>query len=179
MTPNPTMQAWQKRLIDVAKAEGKANPLPKYGADGYGGSETAMAVKTFQASHSLTVTGQFDDKTREALQHHSLVPPLSPLELGLIQAALGLFLPPAIAKEIVMFPTIVQFLIAFLPGVPDDLTLVKNELEELASTDTGVKKLRTALVFAKALIEKGEEILNKVDPEGANQPNPSQVAVKP
>lgn len=76
-----------------------------------------------------------------------------------------------------MFPTIVQLLISILPGVPDDIKLVQAELAELASTDSGIKKLRTALVFARALCDEGDKILNAIDPQGAIQPPASQVAI--
>ena len=41
--------------------------LPKYGADGDFGSETEGALKAFQASAGLPVTGVYDDATRKAL----------------------------------------------------------------------------------------------------------------
>lgn len=178
---NLIVQAWQQKLIDIAKAEGRPDPLPTFGADGLGGRETQTAILAFQASRNppLPQTGQFDDATRAALnpsQHH---PHASSAEVAILLATLS-HLPfvPREIKEILMFPTIVQFLIAFLPGVPDDINLVKAEIAELASTDSGIKKLRTALVFAKALIEEGEDILNKVDPAGAIQPPASQVAIQ-
>ncbi len=56
-------------------------------------------------------------------------------------------------------PSIVQFIVALLPGIPDDISVVEAELKELASTDSGVKKLRTALEFGKTLIAKIEAVL--------------------
>lgn len=56
-------------------------------------------------------------------------------------------------------PTIVQWIIALLPGIPDDIAVVEAELKELASTDSGVQKLRTALAFGKTLIAKIEAVL--------------------
>lgn len=53
-------------------------------------------------------------------------------------------------------PTIVQWIIALLPGIPDDINVVEAELKELASTDDGVTKLTTALAFAKTLVAKIE-----------------------
>ena len=56
-------------------------------------------------------------------------------------------------------PTIVQWIIALLPGIPDDIAVVEAELKELASTDSGIVKLRTALEFGKTLIAKIEAVL--------------------
>lgn len=56
-------------------------------------------------------------------------------------------------------PTIVQWIISLLPGIPDDVSVVEAELKELASTDAGVVKLRTALEFGKTLIAKIEAVL--------------------
>lgn len=56
-------------------------------------------------------------------------------------------------------PTIVQFIVTLLPGIPDDINLVEAELKELASTDSGKVKLQTALTFAKTLIAKIEAVL--------------------
>lgn len=53
-------------------------------------------------------------------------------------------------------PTIVQWIVALLPGIPDDVNVVEAELKELASTDSGLVKLRTALAFGKTLIAKIE-----------------------
>ena len=44
-----------------------ATCLPKYGADGDFGGETEAALKAFQASEGLTVTGVYDEATRKAL----------------------------------------------------------------------------------------------------------------
>jgi hypothetical protein len=56
-------------------------------------------------------------------------------------------------------PTIVQWIVALLPGIPDDINVVEAELKELASTDAGVVKLRVALAFGKTLIAKIESAL--------------------
>lgn len=176
--PSDIMKSWQQKLLDVAAAEGRPNPLPKYGADGLGGHETQAAIVAFQKSRTppLPVTGQFDDATRAALnpqrQH------VSSLEVAVLTAALAHlpFLPQPI-KDVLMFPTIVQMLIAILPGVPDDIKIVEAEIAEVASSDSGIKKLRTALVFGKALIERIEAIVDRVDPQGAIQPPASQVAI--
>jgi hypothetical protein len=53
-------------------------------------------------------------------------------------------------------PTIVQWIVALLPGIPDDINIVEAELKELASTDAGIVKLKTALTFGKTLIAKIE-----------------------
>lgn len=63
-TPSKAMKAWQQKLINVVLAEGKPNPLPKYGADGLGGTETQDALLQFQEDHGLQTTGQFDAETR-------------------------------------------------------------------------------------------------------------------
>ena len=44
-----------------------AKCLPKYGADGDFGSETEAALRAFQASEGLPVTGVYDEATRKAL----------------------------------------------------------------------------------------------------------------
>lgn len=56
-------------------------------------------------------------------------------------------------------PTIVQWIVALLPGIPDDVNVVEAELKELASTDAGVVKLRAALDFGRTLIAKIEAVL--------------------
>lgn len=63
LTPDPILRLWQQRLIDVALSEGKPNPLPVYGADGLGGSETQKAIFDYQTTHGLEMTGQFDPLT--------------------------------------------------------------------------------------------------------------------
>jgi hypothetical protein len=177
--PNEIMRAWQQRLQAVAAAEGKPDPLPKFGADGLGGNETKSGIVAFQASRNppLPQTGQFDAATRTALNPPPK-PHVSSAEIAIVSAVISNlpFIPKEL-KEILMFPTIVQMIIAILPGVPDDIKLVEAEVAELASSDSGIKKLRTALVFGKALIEKIEAIVDKVDPQGAIQPPASQVAI--
>ena len=44
-----------------------ATCLPKYGADGDFGGETEAALRAFQASEGLPVTGMYDEATRKAL----------------------------------------------------------------------------------------------------------------
>ncbi len=172
------VKAWQQLLIDVATKEGKPNPLPKFGADGLGGHETQDAITAFQKSRTppLTITGQFDAATRAALAP-TAAPHISSLEVAVLMAALSHLPLPQPVKDFLMFPTIVQMIIAILPGVPDDIKLVEAEVAELASSDSGIKKLRTALVFGKALIDKIEAIVDRVDPQGAIQPPASQVAI--
>jgi hypothetical protein len=58
-----------------------------------------------------------------------------------------------------LLPTIVQWIVALLPGIPDDVNIVEAELKELASTDSGKVKLQAALVFGKTLITKIEAVL--------------------
>lgn len=53
-------------------------------------------------------------------------------------------------------PTIVQWIVSLLPGIPDDVNVVEAELKELASSDDGITKLKTALAFGKTLISKIE-----------------------
>ncbi len=169
---SPVVKKLQLRLMELGYA------LPKWGADGLGGNETRDALLAFQREHKLAPSGQFDKPTLLALNP----PPAHKFHLteGEITFALNLLahfpgVPPEI-RRILMFPTIVQLLVAFLPGVPDDVRLVEDELRELASDDAGVKKLRTALVFAEALIDRIQAILDKIDPE-VGLPNPSQVAI--
>lgn len=59
-------------------------------------------------------------------------------------------------------PTIVQWIIALLPGIPDDVNAVEAELKELASTDSGVQKLTAALAFAETLVAKIKAVLPAV-----------------
>lgn len=176
--PNVIVKGWQQKLLAAAAAEGRPNPLPKYGADGLGGHETQAAIIAFQKSRTppLEVTGQFDPATRAALNPQR--PHVSSAEVAVLSAALSNlpFIPKAL-KEALLFPTIVQMLIAILPGVPDDIKIVEAEIAEIASSDSGIKKLRTALVFGKALIDRIEAIVDKVDPQGAIQPPASQVAI--
>lgn len=63
-----------------------------------------------------------------------------------------------------LLPTIVQWIVALLPGIPDDVNVVEAELKELASTDSGKVKLQTALAFGKTLIEKIEAVLEGAPP---------------
>lgn len=61
------VKAMQKLLL-----KWDAGCLPKYGADGDFGSETEAAVKAYQTAQGLTVTGVYDDATREALTNAGL-----------------------------------------------------------------------------------------------------------
>lgn len=174
--PNPIMKAWQQLLVDAGY------PMLPYGADGLGGQATHDALIAYQTAHPpLAVTGQFDEATRALLNpphKPQLSIPPAVLEL-IVGTALDAIIPPSLAKEMLMnfLPTIVQLIVSWLPGIPDDIKLVEAEIAEIASTDSGVKKLRTALVFAEALIDRIQAILDKVDPAGAIQPPASQVAV--
>lgn len=167
--PNEIVRSWQKLLVKAGY------PMLPYGADGIGGQTTIDAIMAFQKTHDLTLSGQFDADTRAALNPQP-AHPISSLEVAILTAALSSFLPPQL-KGLAMFPTILQLIISILPGVPDDIKIVEAELAELASTDSGIKKLRTALVFAEALIDRTQAILDKVDPAGAVQPPASQVAI--
>ena len=51
-----------------------AKCLPKYGADGDFGSETEKAVRAFQESAGLPVTGVYDEATRKALTNNPAPP---------------------------------------------------------------------------------------------------------
>lgn len=174
------MKAWQQLLLDVAAREGRPDPLPKYGADGHGGLETIAAINAFQASRNpaLPVTGQFDAATRLAL--NPTRPHISPAEIAIITGIISLIpgIPPSL-KELLMFPTIVQFLVGLLPGIPDDLSKINAELKELASTDSGVAKIRSAIAFGRAFLNEAERVLNVVDPSAAiaaSTPIPPAVA---
>lgn len=58
----------QRALIALAnRQERSAFMLPNWGADGDFGSETANAVKAFQAAQGLDVTGKVDGRTAKAL----------------------------------------------------------------------------------------------------------------
>lgn len=170
------MKAWQQRLIDVATSEGKLNPLPKYGADGFGGAETRNAILAFQASRNppLPQTGQLDDTTRAALN-----PPLPRVSISpgvataVAEIVTNLAIPPSPAKDIIMnfLPTIVQWIVSLLPGIPDDIAKVSAELRELASNDSGVAKLRSAVAFGRAFLNEADRILNEIDPSGTIQPS--------
>ena len=54
------------------------NCLPKYGADGDFGSETEAALRAFQASEGLPVTGVYDEATRAKLTGLEPVPEPTP-----------------------------------------------------------------------------------------------------
>lgn len=126
------MQAWQHRLIDVAAKEGRPNPLPKYGADGLGGSETQAAIEAFQASRvpPLTVTGQFDDPTKAAL-----APP----------APKGLF------SMNLSFLTLIIHFLPLLPSLEQDIEL---EVKTLSSTADGGAKVKQTIAVLEDILSK-------------------------
>lgn len=180
LQPTEIMKTWQQRLVDVAAIDGKPNPLPKYGVDGLGGKETQAAIVDYQTRNNIRpITGQFDDATRASLMPRS-APHMSSAEVAILLAGLSHlpFVPKEI-KEILMFPTIVQLLIALVPGIPDDISKVRAEIEELASTDSGVAKVRSFIAFARSILNEAETVVNKLDPQGAvvaSAPIPAAVA---
>lgn len=108
------------------------------GADGFAGKNTSKAVAKFEADNGLTVTGRIT----------------STIFLD------ALFNPkPKETTMLSLLPTIVQWIVSLLPGIPDDVAIVEAELKELASTDSGKVKLASALAFGKVLIEKIEAVL--------------------
>lgn len=172
--PSPVIQKLQRRLMELGYE------LPIYGADGLGGHETQNVILAFQKVEGLDPSGQFDAPTLAALNP---APPsewhLSTTEVSIALALLSHFpgIPPEI-RRLLMFPTLVQWIVAVVKGVPDDMTLVKNELAELASSDGGVVKLKTGIVFIEAILEQAKAVVNEADPTNAVQPPPSQIAVK-
>jgi hypothetical protein len=175
-TPSPILQSWQRKLIDAGF------PLPKFGADGYGGAETRDAILAFQRAHPpLELTGQFDDATRTALNppHSTSIPP--GIATAVAEAAINLVLPPSPEKALIMnfLPTIVQWIIALVPGIPDDIAKVRAEIEELASNDDGLAKVRSFIAFARVMLNEAEAVVNKIDPHKAvvaSTPIPAPVA---
>lgn len=128
-----TVKQVQQKLIDEGYDVGPD------GADGFGGKNTSKAVAKFEADHVLVVTGRITSTIfLDALFNPK--PKESPSMLSLL-------------------PTIVQWIVALLPGIPDDIAIVEAELKELASTDSGKQKLMTALAFGKTLISKIEAVL--------------------
>lgn len=108
------------------------------GADGFAGKNTSKAIAKFETDHVLVVTGRIT----------------STIFLD------ALFNPkPKETTMLSLLPTIVQWIVSLLPGIPDDIAIVEAELAELASTDSGKVKLQTALKFGKTLIEKIEAVL--------------------
>jgi hypothetical protein len=71
---------------------------------------------------------------------------------------------PKIMPAIFAVPTIVHWIVTLLPGIPDDIALVEKELKELASTDDGVTKLKTALTFAQTFVAKLEAVIASATP---------------
>lgn len=176
MTPIEIMQQWQQKLLDAAKAEGKPNPLPVYGADGHGGAETQAAVIAFQKAHNLTVTGQFDDATRAALtpSKPTLSIPPALIELG-IETAIDAAIPPSPAKELLMpiFSNIVHLALALLPGLPDDTSKISGAIQALFKDTTdknAIAGLRDSARFARILADEADKVANALDPSGAIQP---------
>lgn len=174
------VKSWQQRLLDVATSEGKANPLPVFGADGLGGRETQAALISFQKSHPpLAVTGQFDEATRAALAPHRQAT-INVAEVAVISAALSHlpFVPQAV-KDLLMFPTLVQLVISIIPGIPDDIAAVEKEITEIASTDSGIAKIKSFIAFARVILAQAEAVVEKMDPTGAtvaSTPIPPAVA---
>ncbi len=105
--------------------------------DGLGGPRTEASILSFQRARGIPQSGQLDAPTINAL-----FPP-KPKETSMLS----------------LLPTIVQWIVALLPGIPDDINIVEAELRELASTDSGKQKLITALAFGKTLIAKIEAVL--------------------
>lgn len=172
--PSPVIQKLQNLLM----ARGYA--LPRWGADGLGGHETQAAILAFQRDNNLALSGQFDAPTLAKLNP----PPSSVWHLteGEVSFVLAIVANspgvPAQLRRLLMFPTLVQWIVAAVKGVPDDMALVKAELAEMASSDGGVVKLRTAIVFFEAILEQAKEVVDEADPTGAQTPPPSQIAVK-
>ena len=64
-------------------------------------------------------------------------------------------------------PTIVQQIIALLPGIPDDFNIVKAEVAEVTSNDDGLTKAKAALAFAKTMVAKMEEAIAEAEAAAA------------
>lgn len=115
--------------------------------DGIFGTETRAAMRQYQAAHKLTVS---DQPTRELCDSLGIdLGPDFPYQP----------LAPKGPSMLSLLPTIVQWIVALLPGIPDDIAIVEAELAELASTDSGKVKLQTALKFGQTLIAKIEAVL--------------------
>lgn len=130
-TSMSTMAQCQQALINAGY------PCGPEGADGLGGKDTQAAIIKFQADKGLAQTGQLDTATMNVLF------PTKPSTL----------------ETLSMFPTILQMIIGFLPGVPDDIALIEAEIKEIGSTDSGQQKLQSALTFAKAIVAAIEKAL--------------------
>lgn len=122
---------------------------PILSVDGLVGAQTRAAIVAFQKANNLMPDGIVGPKTIAALSSVPVAPKPSVAQ-RLAPALIATLVPET--KEIPMFPTIVQMIIGFLPGVPDDITLVEKEVQELFSTDTGPQKAAAALVFAQNLV---------------------------
>ena len=179
IAPSGIIKAWQQKLLDAATAEGRPNPLPKFGADGYGGMECRAAILAFQATRAppLPATGQFDAATRAALnpppKPHLSIPPAI-IELG-IETALDAVIPPSPAKEFLMplFSNIVHLALALLPGLPDDTTKISSAIQALFKDTTdknAIAGLRDSARFARILADEADKVANILDPSGAIQP---------
>lgn len=57
----------QRKLQERARAAGKPDPLPKYGADGKGGQETLDAMTAYMKEHGLTVSANVTDEFTDSL----------------------------------------------------------------------------------------------------------------
>lgn len=67
------------QVVDIQKKLMESGfGLPKYGADGIYGSETAQAVVSFQLSNNLNPTGVMDDKTYAKLFPTQIMSALGP-----------------------------------------------------------------------------------------------------
>lgn len=125
------MTAPSVQSVQQALADLGYDPGP---IDGAAGPLTAKAVTLFQSDRGMSATGKLDSATVDAILAHT-------------------------PKENSMFPTILQMIIGFLPGIPDDIALVEAEIKEIASTDTGQQKLQAALTFAKNIVGIIEKVL--------------------
>lgn len=123
----------QQKLIELGYDVGPTKD------DGFAGKATSKAVAKFEADHVLVVTGRITS----TIFLDALFAPPKPKETSMLS----------------LLPTIVQWIVSLLPGIPDDIAIVEAELAELASTDSGKVKLQTALKFGKTLIEKIEAVL--------------------
>ncbi len=176
--PSPIMKSWQQRLIDVAAAEGKPNPLPKFGADGFGGHETQTAIVAFQASRNppLPQTGQLDEATRMALNPPRPPVSLNPIETALIATALDAIIPPSPAKEFLMFNfgNIVHFVVSIIPGLPDDVNKIRTSIGAIvtdANNKDGIAGLRDTARFARIIADECDKAADALDPSKTVQPS--------
>lgn len=132
-----------------------------------------QAALNLQAGSTLIVDGVFGQATKNAMQAYEFVNGLTKSDQPSRElcASLGIDLGPDFPYQPIikpapkglsmlsLLPTIVQWIVSLLPGIPDDVAIVEAELKELASTDSGKVKLASALAFGKVLIEKIEAVL--------------------